>query len=94
MKSDFGSELRAALDVLSRSEIERAWAAADAATKALDSSSYVLRAEVAARILASILTEVSAKTTSAGDLAAALPAIEGLGMYAIMRTAAIATGSD
>ena len=93
--ADINAQLRAAYDMLSRSEVERAWTAADAATKELGTGSLALRAEVAARLLATIITDVSAQIETADDLAAALPTVQGLATYTIGRVATIATaGKD
>jgi hypothetical protein len=51
--------LRDALDVLSRTEIETAWRAGDAAAQSLGSGNLALRAEVAAYLLASILAKIA-----------------------------------
>jgi hypothetical protein len=75
--ADINTQLRGAFDILSRADVEQAEKAANAITKALGTSKPVLLAEVAARLLARIVSDVSAGIKNADDLAAALPAIEG-----------------
>jgi hypothetical protein len=84
------AELRAALDLLSRAEVERAWAVADAATKSLGSGNLALKAEVAAALLALILAEMGS-TSKRSDLADVLPAVDGLATYVFTRLPIIVT---
>ena len=74
------NELRTSLDVLSRSEIEQAWSAAEAVNKALDGN-LAQRAEAAAYLLAHILADIGNTTTRPDDLADVAGAVEGLSMY-------------
>ena len=81
-------ELRTSLDVLSRSEIEKAWAAAAGASKALGTGNIAARTEMAAFLLATVLNEIGA-TTKRPDLADVLPAVEALSTYLVGRMVTI-----
>jgi hypothetical protein len=61
--------LRDALQVLSRAEIEKTWAAGEAANKALGNPA--LRAELAAYVLATILADLGRTSERPDDLAEA-----------------------
>jgi hypothetical protein len=77
------AELRAALDVLSPAEIDRARHAARTACNWL-AGSRAMQAEMAATVLALILNDMGTMAERA-DLADVLPAIEGLAMYVVGR---------
>jgi hypothetical protein len=77
------AELRAALDILSPAEIDKARHAAQTACNWL-AGSRAMQAEMAATMLALILAEMGS-TAKRSDLADMLPAIEGLAMYVIGR---------
>jgi hypothetical protein len=85
--------LRDALQVLSRSDVERAWTAASAAHASLGSSNPALRAEMAAFLMASILSELGSATTRHDDLSDVLPAVESLALYVAGRMAVIVADS-
>jgi hypothetical protein len=90
MRIDPAAALRDALDVLSRAEVERARAVAEAATQALGNSSIALRAEAASYLLAMILAEIG-NATKRDDLSDVLPTVEGLAMYVVGRMTTILT---
>jgi hypothetical protein len=83
-------ELRASLQVLSRSEIERAWSTAEAVNRVLGSN-IAQRAELTAYVLASILNDIGSGSERQHDLADALPAVDALAHYVIGRMAVIVT---
>jgi hypothetical protein len=87
--ADPAAVLADALDVLSRSEIERAWTAAEAVHKALGGN-IALRAEVAAYLLAQILAEIG-NTSNRTDLADVAAALEALSVYLNGRMVTIVT---
>jgi hypothetical protein len=86
-KIDPVQALREALQVLSPSEIEKAWAAGEAANKALGNP--VLRAELVGYLLARILDDLGKTTKRDDDLGDVLPSVEALAMYCIARSAVI-----
>jgi hypothetical protein len=88
-KLDPVAALRDALRVLSRAELEQAWAAAEVANKALGNANAALRAEAAAYLLASVLAELGNNTQLPDDLADILPAVESLALYVTGRMAVI-----
>jgi len=90
---DAVAALRKALSVLSRAEIERAWAIAEAANEQVKHGSAALRAEVAAHLLASVLTELASTTTQPDDLGDILPVGEALLIYLLGRVAVIVAES-
>jgi hypothetical protein len=73
--------LQDALTVLSRAEVEAAWAVAETANKALGSTSVALRAEVAAYLLSTILDDLGRATTRPDDLSDVMAAVETLALY-------------
>jgi hypothetical protein len=75
------SALEDALTVLSRVEVEAAWAVAETANKALGSTSIALRAEVAAYLLSTILDDLGRTTTRPDDLSDVMAAVETLALY-------------
>ena len=78
---DPASTLEDALSVLSRAEVEAAWAVAETANKALGSTSIALRAEVASYLLATILDDIGRTTTRADDLSDVMATVETLALY-------------
>jgi hypothetical protein len=89
--ADPASELHAALDVLSRAELERAWKVAEKATRSLRNGNLALRAECAAYLLAQILAEISNTTKRPEDLSDVAAAVEGLSLYVSGRMITIVT---
>jgi hypothetical protein len=83
-------ELRTALSVLSRREIEAAWNAAAAASKAIGERNLAQRAEMAAFLLASVLHDIGGTTQRPHDLSDVLPAVESLATYVAGRMGVIA----
>jgi hypothetical protein len=82
------SSLQDALTVLSRAELEAAWAVAETANKALGSTSVALRAEVASYLLATILDDLG-RTSTRPDLSDVMAAVETLALYVCGRMPAI-----
>lgn len=82
------AELKASLDVLSRSEIEAAWSAAEALSKALGGN-IAQRCEVAAYILGHVLAEIGASSKRPHDLADVAGAVEAVSTYVAGRMAVI-----
>lgn len=89
MTTEPAEALRDALDVLSRAEVEKAWAAAEVTIKSLGSTSIALRAEIAAYLLAMILAEIGNATTRPDDLSDVAAAVESLSLYVTGRMAVI-----
>jgi hypothetical protein len=87
-KVDPTGALRGALQVLSRTEVEAAWRAGDAATKALGPN-LALRAELAAYVMARILDDIGSTTTRPDDLSDVTGAVEALAMYVCGRMTTI-----
>ena len=87
-RADPAEALRDALQVLSRAEVEKAWAAAEAVTQALGNGSIALRAEAASYLLAMIVAEIG-NTSKRDDLTDVLPAVESLSLYVTGRMAVI-----
>lgn len=89
-KIDPAAALGDALNVLSRTDVERAWSASEAVNKALGGN-IAQRAEAAAYLLAHILADIGSATKRHDDLADVAAAVEGLSVYVSGRMIAIVT---